>query len=457
MISAPCSPRSATTRSTRSSTPWCPRASGCAARSPCSPAWTNASVAARDCAHRRQEPGLPLVHRHGLLRHLHAAGDPAQHAREPGLVHGLHAVPGGDRPGPARGAAQLPDDGERPHRRCRSRTPRCSTKAPRPPRRWRSTLAVHRSTSGRRRFFVDAACHPQTIAVVRTRAEARGVAVRGRRSRQTSTFAADVVGCLLQYPGDRWQQSATTAAVAERAHAAGALVTVGDRPAGAHAAHAAGRVGRRHRRRQLAALRRAARLRRPARRVLRHASDEYKRHMPGRIIGVSKDARRQAGAAHGAADARAAHPPREGHQQHLHRAGAAGRDGEHVRGVSRARGLRRIAAADARPRGAPRARAAPRCGFALAHDAFFDTVAVEVEPCTAAADRSTRRARGRSTSARRRRPARASSLDETVTRGDVPDADRGLRAGTRRCRSAQRRAAPSSRDSRGAAAHAARI
>ena len=54
--------------------------------------------------------------RHGLLRHDHPAGDPAQRAREPGLVHGLHAVPARDQPGPARGAAQLPDDGRRPHR-----------------------------------------------------------------------------------------------------------------------------------------------------------------------------------------------------------------------------------------------------------------------------------------------------------------------------------------------------
>src|SRR5207247_2558350 len=48
--------------------------------------------------------------------------------------------------------------------------------------------------------------------------------------------------------------------------------------------------------------------------------------------------RRTAGAAHGPADARAAHPPREGDEQHLHGAGAARRDGEHVRGVPRPRG-----------------------------------------------------------------------------------------------------------------------
>ena len=39
-----------------------------------------------------------------LPRHGHAAGHPAQRAREPGLVHRVHAVPAGDLPGPARGA-----------------------------------------------------------------------------------------------------------------------------------------------------------------------------------------------------------------------------------------------------------------------------------------------------------------------------------------------------------------
>ena len=45
-----------------------------------------------------------------------AGGHPAQRARGPVLVHGVHAVPAGDLPGPARGADQLPDDGRRPHR-----------------------------------------------------------------------------------------------------------------------------------------------------------------------------------------------------------------------------------------------------------------------------------------------------------------------------------------------------
>ncbi len=52
----------------------------------------------------------------GYYGTLHAPGDPAQHPGESRLVYRLHALPGGDRAGPAGGAAQLPDDGVRPHR-----------------------------------------------------------------------------------------------------------------------------------------------------------------------------------------------------------------------------------------------------------------------------------------------------------------------------------------------------
>ena len=112
---------------------------------------------------------------HGLLRHPHPGRDPAQRAREPGLVHGLHAVPARDQPGPARGAPQLPDDGHGPHRAWRSPTRRCSTSR---------TAAAEAMTLVRRStrhaahvFFVDAETHPQTIAVVAARAEPIGIEV----------------------------------------------------------------------------------------------------------------------------------------------------------------------------------------------------------------------------------------------------------------------------------------
>ena len=77
---------------------------------------------------RRAQRGAHVAHRPGLLGHDHAAGDPAQRAREPGLVHGVHAVPARDLAGPARGAPQLPDDGRATSPAWTSPTRRCSTR-----------------------------------------------------------------------------------------------------------------------------------------------------------------------------------------------------------------------------------------------------------------------------------------------------------------------------------------
>ena len=65
---------------------------------------------------RRAQPADGPDDRAGLLGHVHADGRPAQGAREPGLVHRVHALPAGDQPGPAGGAAQLPDRRLRPDR-----------------------------------------------------------------------------------------------------------------------------------------------------------------------------------------------------------------------------------------------------------------------------------------------------------------------------------------------------
>ena len=64
----------------------------------------------------RRTSRCALVHRDGLLRLRHAERHPAQRVREPGLVHAVHAVSGRDRAGPARVAAELPDDGDGPDR-----------------------------------------------------------------------------------------------------------------------------------------------------------------------------------------------------------------------------------------------------------------------------------------------------------------------------------------------------
>jgi glycine dehydrogenase len=135
-------------------------------------------------------------------------------------------------------------------------------------------------------YLVDEGCHPQTIAVVRTRAEARGVEIKvGDPAR--FTFSPGVVGALVQYPS-------TDGAIkdyrplCDQAHATGALVTAATdllaltllTPPGDWGADVA--VGN------------SQRFGVPLGYGGPHAAfyatrDEYKRLIPGRIIGVSRD------------------------------------------------------------------------------------------------------------------------------------------------------------------------
>ena len=60
------------------------------------------------------------------------------------------------------------------------------------------TLAVGKH-AGTPVYLVDEYCHPQTIAVIQTRAEARGVRVVVAEP-ETFTFEPGVIGALVQYP-----------------------------------------------------------------------------------------------------------------------------------------------------------------------------------------------------------------------------------------------------------------
>ena len=147
---------------------------------------------------------------------------------------------------------------------------------------------IHALKAGRNRFFVSSACHPQNIEVVQTRAAALGIeVVVGEHN--TFEFGADVFGALVQYPdttGTVHDFSAFTA----RAKAAGAMVTVATdllaltllKPPGEFGADIA--VGN------------AQRFGVPLGYGGPHAAffatrDALKRHLPGRIVGVSKDSR----------------------------------------------------------------------------------------------------------------------------------------------------------------------
>lgn len=73
------------------------------------------------------------------------------------------------------------------------------------------------------RFLVDHDCHPQTIAVVETRAEAMGIPVEVVEVADHLDELADVVGVLVQYPGSSGRLG-DLSAVAEAVHAADGIV-----------------------------------------------------------------------------------------------------------------------------------------------------------------------------------------------------------------------------------------
>src|SRR5947209_2614551 len=145
----------------------------------------------------------------------------------------------------------------------------------------------HAVFTARKTFFIADNCHPQTIEVVRTRAKPLGIEIK---IDNFSHFKFDntVFGALVQYP-------ATDGAIYDytefvrQAHTAGALVVVAAdilaltllKPPGEFGADVA--VGS------------TQRFGVPLGFGGPHAAffatrDEYKRHMPGRLVGVSHDA-----------------------------------------------------------------------------------------------------------------------------------------------------------------------
>ena len=234
-----------------------------------------------------------------------------------------------------------------------------------------------------------------------------------RRARCRGAF-----GLLLQYPDDARVDCAISRPIIERAHAAGVLVAVATDLLALDAHHAARRDGRRRRRRQLAAVRRAARLRRAARGVFRDARGV-------RAAGAGPDHRpvgrraRPPGLPDGAADARAAHPAREGDVEHLHRAGAAGQHGGDVRGLSRPG--RACARSPSRVHDAARARRARADGARLSSDQRAPT---STRCGSRARDDAAVRKRGakpRASTSATTRQGIGIALDETVSDGDAQD------------------------------------
>jgi glycine dehydrogenase len=146
----------------------------------------------------------------------------------------------------------------------------------------------HALKDGRNIFFVSAHCHPQNIEVIQTRAKALGIEIVIGDHEQFQ-FSEKVFGALVQYP-DTFGAIHDFAPFAEKAHAAGAMLTVATdllaltliKPPGEFGADIA--VGS------------AQRFGVPLGYGGPHAAffatrDEFKRLIPGRIVGVSKDSR----------------------------------------------------------------------------------------------------------------------------------------------------------------------
>ena len=128
-------------------------------------------------------------------------------------------------------------------------------------------MAYRLGHDGKSVFFVDADCHPQTIAVVRTRAEPFGWQVVVGDP-QKDLNASALFGALLQYPGSSGEIRDIPTRHFGLARG-GSTGNCGCRSAGADVACAAGGNRRRHCRRLDAALRRPHGVRRPARGLYR--------------------------------------------------------------------------------------------------------------------------------------------------------------------------------------------
>jgi len=269
--------------------------------------------------------------------------------------------------------------------------------------------------SGKEVFLVASECHPQTVEVVRTRAGVRGITVRVA-SHADLAIGPDVFGVLVQYPATDGAVVDYTG-ICERARAADALVTVAAdllslvllTPPGEWGADIV--VGN------------TQRFGVPLGYGGPHAAffatkDEYKRQIPGRIIGVSRDADGKP-ALRMALQTREQHIRREKATSNVctaqvllavvagmygvyHGPGGLTRIARRVHGLTSAlaEGLRRL-------------------GFSMAHEDYFDTLRVRLGKRSAVA--IVEEARRRRINLRQLDGDLVVALDETATEADLSE------------------------------------
>ncbi len=232
------------------------------------------------------------------------------------------------------------------------------------------TLMKRVARSASKTLFVDAACHPQTLAVVRTRAEPLGLAVQtGDPARDLDP--ARVFGVLLQYPDtEGWARD--WRGLAEKIHAADALLAVATDPLALALLVPPGEWG------ADVAVGSFQRFGVPMWFGGPHAAfmavrEEHRRQMPGRLIGVSIDARGKS-ALRLALQTREQHIRREKATSNICTAQVLLANIAAFYAIYHGpEGIRRIALR-AHRLAAILAAGLKKLGVAVAHDAFFDTV-----------------------------------------------------------------------------------
>lgn len=153
-------------------------------------------------------------------------------------------------------------------------------------------FAIHRNQ--RKSFVVSSSCHPQTIAVVATRAKPLDIVLHMVDDPASFDFAAhDVAGVLLQYPTTEGRILDPSVVIA-RAHEAGALVVMAADLLALTLIKSPGEWG------ADIAVGSSQRFGVPMGFGGPHAAylatqEKYQRQMPGRLIGVSRDVRGKPG------------------------------------------------------------------------------------------------------------------------------------------------------------------
>ncbi|XDA98653.1 aminomethyl-transferring glycine dehydrogenase [Sulfitobacter sp. LCG007] len=245
------------------------------------------------------------------------------------------------------------------------------------------TMAQRVAKSKAKGFFVDRDCHPQNIAVIRTRAEPLGIEVIVDNPAKLE--AGKVFGAIFQYPGTYGHVNDFTAQM-EALHAEGAIGIVSADPLALTLLKEPGAMG------ADIAVGSTQRFGVPEGYGGPHAAymacrDAYKRAMPGRIVGVSIDS-------HGNRAYRLSLQTRE---QHIRREKATSNvcTAQALLAVMASmyavfhgpEGLKAIAQRIHR-KTVRLARGLEAAGFKVDPQAFFDTITVDVGPLQAAVMKS---------------------------------------------------------------------